>query len=267
MNTSNKDANYSLHNVENYKKEFDTNNEEIINKYSSLIVEYYKFIIDNLKIKSKNYVIFIIMRGLDTITHVFLYLLLYTKNIDLTYFHCQKSFYFYVEFVGQISEDDKMFLQLTSRDATTYVYKKTIFDLNADLKKNNYLSDSAKEQINIIDAYVKIYKIILQKVIIENNTNNTELIRSLDQIYDKLNYNLLYKSQIQNLETVISKLYEVIEDVLVFIEIIKQITKQITRKNIKIPNVIHNIQQKINNEILQDKIKDTPDKLISWFFN
>jgi hypothetical protein len=57
-------------------------------------------------------------------------LLLYTKNLDLTHFHCQKSFYYYVEFVGQILEDDKTFLQLTSRDATIYVYKKTIYDIH-----------------------------------------------------------------------------------------------------------------------------------------
>ena len=136
----NKDYNYSLQNVENYKKELNSSVNEIIQKYVNLLLEYYKFIIENIKIKNVHFSRFIIIRGADTMINVFLNLLLYTKNIDLTYFQCQKSFYFYVEFVGQISEDEKMFLQLTSRDASTYVYKKTIFEINNELKKksNNY---------------------------------------------------------------------------------------------------------------------------------
>ena len=114
-NISNKDNNYSLHNLENYKKNIDTDIAEVTEKYYKLLLEYYKFIIENIKIKNENLTRFIIIRGLDTITNVFNNILYYTKNIDMTYFHCQKSFYFYVEFVGQISEDEKMFLQLTSR--------------------------------------------------------------------------------------------------------------------------------------------------------
>ena len=145
-----KDYNYSLHNIENYNKELNTNINEIVKKYLNLLVEYYKFIIENIKIKNKQFTRFIITRGLDTITNVFLNLLLYTKNADLTYFHCQKSFYFYVEFVGQISEDEKMFLQLTSRDASTYVYKKNIFEINHDITKN--ISKLNKELKNKLDV-------------------------------------------------------------------------------------------------------------------
>jgi hypothetical protein len=72
--------------------------------------------------------------------------------VDLTYFHCQKSFYFYVEFVSQISEDEKMFLQLTSRDASTYVYKKTIFEINNEFKKmNDDMSDTTREKFEVIN--------------------------------------------------------------------------------------------------------------------
>jgi hypothetical protein len=233
MNVLSKDSNYSLSNKDNYNKELCIKTEEIIDKYSLLIIEYYTFIIDNLKIKNNNYVTFIITRGLDTITHVFLNLLLYTKNIDLTYFHCQKSFYFYVEFVGQISEDEKMFLQLTSRDATTYVYKKTIFDINTEIKKNSYMSDLDKQKIDIINVYVKIYKLILQKIIASNikndntyNLKTTELINSIEQIYYRLNYEFKNKLQTHNIESNVSNLYDTIEDASVFIETVKQMLKQ-----------------------------------------
>ena len=96
---ANKD-NYSLHNSENYKTALDCDVSEVVKRYSFLIVEYFKFITENIKIRNAGLSKFIIIRGLDTITHVFIHILSSTKNINLTYFHCQKSFYFYVEFVG-----------------------------------------------------------------------------------------------------------------------------------------------------------------------
>ena len=156
---SNKDTNYSLNISENYKKELECDVSDVTKKYTALIVDYFNFILENIKISNIHFAKFIIIRGLDTITNVFLHLLYYTKNIDLTYFHCQKSFYFYVEFVGQISDDEKMFLQLTSRDATTYVYKKTIFDINSELKKlNEGCSEMFREKMKIIESYIIIYQ-------------------------------------------------------------------------------------------------------------
>lgn len=131
-----KEVNYSLHNNENYKKELEPEISDVVIKISELFIDYFKFITENIKLKKTNFSRFIVTRGLDTIINVFNHILLYTKNLDVTYFHCQKAFYLYVEFVGQISEDEKMFLQLSSRDASTYVYKKTIFEINNETKEN-----------------------------------------------------------------------------------------------------------------------------------
>jgi hypothetical protein len=100
---SKKETNYSLHNNENYKKELDYEVGEIREKITELLIDYFKFIIENIKDKQNNFSRFIIIRGLDTVINIFNITLFYTKNLDATYFHCQKAFYFYVEFVGQIS--------------------------------------------------------------------------------------------------------------------------------------------------------------------
>ena len=262
-----KEINYSLSNMENYKKELDANIEEIVGKYATLIIEYYKFILENIKVKNRGYVTFIILRGLETISHVFLNLLLYTKNIDLTYFHCQKSFYFYVEFVGQISEDDKMFLQLTSRDAVTYVYKKTIFEISNEFKKQNFLNENTKSNINIIHSYVKIYKLLLQKIIINLNSHKSQEhnLHSLENIYENLNYKLSNKSRIKEMENVMAKIYETIEESIIFLEIIQQIIK----KFLKNQDIVLKISSDkfIYNEILNDKLKETPEKFILWLLS
>ena len=122
-------------------------------KYSELLIEYTKFIVENIQIKNKSYSKFIIIRGLDTITNVFTTILYYTKNLDLTFFHCQKSYYFYVEFISQISEAEKLFLQLSSRDASTYVYKKTLFDLNNSVLKTPCSGRFEREMVYNLQHY------------------------------------------------------------------------------------------------------------------
>ena len=57
------------------------------------------------------------------------------KKFRFTYKHCQQGFFYYVEFIGQIGNDNGGFLQLSSKDAVLFVYKKTLFDLNPEYKK------------------------------------------------------------------------------------------------------------------------------------
>lgn len=262
-NGSNKDFNYSLHIIENYKKDFDSPIEEITNKYSMLIIDYYKFIIENIKIKNQNYSKFIIIRGLDTITHVFKNLIFYTKNIDLTYFHCQKSFYFYVEFVGQISEDEKIFLQLSSRDASTYVYKKTIFEINNDVKKNESFTNNIQflKTIDIINCYINIYNLCLQKIIQHEILNiNLNAIDSFEKISYKLNYSLIEKNNIQKLDKLIYALYDNIENIHLFFDILKCIIKKFLKNN----DIIKNYQDKFSSEIFLLKLEEPTDKFVTW---
>jgi hypothetical protein len=126
-------TNYSLSNKENYKPSIDYNIVDLMDKYNKLVFEYLLFIIENIRIKNSIYNKFIILRGLETITNVFSILLIYSNNLDMVYYHSQKSFYFYVEFIGQISENQHSFLQLSSRDASLFVYKKTIFEIPSEI--------------------------------------------------------------------------------------------------------------------------------------
>lgn len=262
---SNKELKYSLQNVDNYKKELENKIDDITTKYSTLIMEYYKFILENIQLKNKTFARYIIIRGLDTITNVFLLILLYTKNIDITYFHCQKSFYFYVEFVGQIAEDDKVFLQLSSRDATTYVYKKTIFTINTEYKKQNeYMSETTKEKINIINSYIDLYKIYINKILrLTNFDTNMQYINILNNISYKLNNNLNNVQKIKEFENIVNKLDNILDDIDKFFDINQQIIKRFLKNN----EILHKSHQKINSDIFTEKISGPTDKFVIWLLN
>lgn len=264
---SHKELKYSLQNIDNYKKELENNIDEVTTKYSTLIMEYYKFILENIQLKNKAFARYIIIRGLDTITNVFLLILLYTKNIDITYFHCQKSFYFYVEFVGQIAEDDKVFLQLSSRDATTYVYKKTIFTINNEYKKQNeVMSIATKDKMNAINSYIDLYKIYINKILrLTNFDTNMQYITIFDTLSSKLNSNLIHTQKIKELENIVDKLDNVIDDIDKFFDINQQIIKRFLKNNEVLDNC--NYHEKINSEIFTEKIRGPADKFVIWLLN
>jgi hypothetical protein len=260
--SSNKENNYSLNSCENYKNEIDTNITDVVKKVSELFLDYFKYIIEKIKLKNNNLSRFIVARGLDTLIHVFQTIFFYTRNIELTYFHCQKSFYFYVEFVSQITDDEKMFLQLSSRDATIYVYKKTIFEINNELKKNNEnISDYTRLKIEIIDDYVYIYKAYLYKLI-NGDFKNTEHLIIILTIFDKLN-EITNKSSIKLFNKITEKLGHKIDNNEKFFNIKLSITK----KFLKNPDLFLSFNNKLLHEDFDDKLNEKYDKFVSWFIN
>ena len=125
----------SLQNIENYKKDDSVvfyDEMDVYMKYVNVINQYLLFGIGTIKNQNSEYLKYILIKGLFTISHVFKMLLLFTGNLDLTYYHCQKSYSYYIEFIGQIGDDAVTYLQLNSKDAALFVYKKTIFDINQE---------------------------------------------------------------------------------------------------------------------------------------
>ena len=261
---TNTENTYSLHNVDNFNKIFDKNVNDVMNKYAELIIEYLKFIYENIKIQNLVYSKFIVIRGLETITNVFSIILYYTKNLDLTYFQCQKSFYYYVEFIDQISEDQHTFLQLNSRDAINYVYKKTIFEINNEFKKNMLnLTKENEEKFDLINMYIKIYKILLLKIINVETKTNAINTNNFEKCCNKLNNIKLHIEKLHLLEKLVIILDNKINDIEKFFEIFLLYLKKINKKT-------EMIKKSIDKTYLDDfelYVEETPEKFIQWLTN
>lgn len=50
-NSNNSNTNFSLQNIENYKKNLDLNLSEIMEKYSQIVIEYLKYIMKTIDFK------------------------------------------------------------------------------------------------------------------------------------------------------------------------------------------------------------------------
>ena len=82
----------SLHSVENYHKTFDFENiQEYLSRYNTLIKEYVEFSNEGIYIQNMQYFKYVIERGIETLHYIYTMLLLYTKNLDITFYYCQKA--------------------------------------------------------------------------------------------------------------------------------------------------------------------------------
>lgn len=178
---------YALNNVDNYKSIFECLLQDILTKFVSVIIEYMKFMSEKIVIKNKHYYRFIFERGIETISHVFINTLYFTKNLDLSFYHSQKAYYFYIEFIEQISDENVTFLQLSSRDAILFVYKKTIYEINHDYKKTILaLSSEDKATLATMDFYIAIYKNIIHYIFLDFNFNYTNNVEHIDKCCNKM---------------------------------------------------------------------------------
>lgn len=273
--------NNTLSNSDNYKKNLDISNSEIFNNYTSLINEYSNFFIDNTFIQKQNYFNYVYLKGIETISSVFKILLLYTKNLPLTIFHCQKSFYYYIEFIGQIGDSNHQFLQLNSKDATLFVFKKTVFEINSDHRKifSSPIGNEL-EKFNFIEQLIRYCnslikyaldrndiadKKIREQMMKDNCNSILKICNKASTLIDNVTHKTLKNSQkliilnnfidvISTKECSVKKLFEVIEC----------LHKKVGKHTTNTENIIKNMY---NSKLISNLNNMSNIKFINWLIN
>lgn len=264
----------SLQNLDNYKNEYTHTTSQIFSKYKGLITEYFIQCIDNIYIKNTSYYKYVLIKGVETLTHVFKIILLYTKNLSLAYIHCQKSLYYYVEFICQIGDDTHSFLQLNTKDASLFVYKKTIFDINNEYRKEfASVKDSCDITTNV-DLLIKIYNNYISTLLYDYNftsQNKILFIKNINNLCTKLSQNILNLSlnidenEYTDKLLIVNKFNELIpkytnKKIQYFI----LFTKRLQKKNLSLSNLENKMILQEHNHKIQTL---TPAKYINWLLS
>ena len=259
-----------LYSTDNYRPTINCLLPDVLTKFLTVIIEYFTIITEKITIKNKQYYLFILERGLETIIHVFSVIFYYTKNLELTFYHSQKAYYFYIEFIEQISDDNITFLQLSSKDAILFVYKKTIYDINNEYKKNlPEPNEENKMLLTTLDIYIHFYKTVIINTLYSiqntssNNINMDECYKCMENVTELLiKYNKPKKSQIDLVYTFTTMLFYKSIDINLFYEIILEFVKKLVMKKkcdeihlknkINDPEIINLIENDNNNENKND---------------
>jgi len=234
-----------------------------------------RLISEKINIKNKHHYIFIFERGIETLIHIFSMIYYYTKNLDLTFYHSQKAYYFYIEFIEQISDDNITFLKLSSKDAVMFVYKKTIFDLNNERKKTlPLLTVDENSIISYTDAHMCIYKKFVSYILNHRDFIYENKLEYINVCCDKmqsciyiLNKHKIRQNYIECIYLFANLLKKVDEEntVAMFFDIIEEFVKRL--KGLTIKKKIIN-EKIINEKIYECSIADKKDVngLIDYIF-
>jgi len=262
----------------NYKNVLVNNEEEIVLNYFNIIKEYLFHAGENIIVPDYTYYIFIIKRGLDCLKHIFNILLLYTNNLDLVVHHCKKSYLYYIEFISQIGNENHSYLQLNSKDAALFVYKKTIFNINNEVRRNFCLEDVNKKKLEYLSNFSEIMNEIIITVYDNDNIKGDQ----------KMSYVMYIINMSSKVKDKIVKSKKSLDDKIKCCKIINYFLKLIKLKNLndecKYLNISNLFSKKILNQkklITTEKIElklidkefdtifnsFTPLKFINWFLN
>ncbi len=268
-------AEFSLANYENYKSQFNKTSTEIFAQYTGLVSEFLVQSTENIYMRNVDYYKYVICKGIETISHVFKMLLLYTKNLDLVSHHCHKSNYYYVEFIGQIGDDHHSFLQLNSKDAALFVYKKTIFDIDQTFRKDFSASIKTSDVLNNINILLKIYINLFSKIVSVttlDTSGNLSLLNFTDLNIKKVSKILLnlsidlteseYYNMLVIVDYFISSLNMDVINILPYIELFSKKLRKMqdfTLENLKSKLLHKNNCNKLNSM--------THTKYVNWLFN
>ena len=268
----------TLNNLETYKENLTENLEDILIKYNQLINDYISLYIDNIKIVNKSYYYYLFINGIKTINNVFLNILLYTKNLTISTFFGQKSYYLYIEFISQIDNINHSFLQLNGKDASLFVYKKTIYELDNNIIKDYKCNN--KEKFNIISQFINL---VYNLYSINNTENNIENIKEIIN-YDKININNILQQiidilYIKNKNNIKNKNILIMESITKYIDYLKIELKNEDKlsnkldiyvsmfiEKLKITNITNNILKNINSFNIEDINNKNPKKFIDNIF-
>ena len=145
----------------------------------------------------------IFIQGFKSLTHIFLFLLMYTKYLELTIFHCQNSIFYYIEYISQITDkEDNMFFNLTLKDAIVYIYTKTIYDLNEECRQKHFLTPEddiiLKTTTEFTDIYGKISIMLATSQDFKDDNNDKKSILNIFYVFHSLillNKDLLFQNE------------------------------------------------------------------------
>jgi hypothetical protein len=137
-----------------------------------------------------------------------------------------------------------------------YVYKKTIFEINDEIKKNHTVN--VNEQFTIINSYINIYKTFLYKIIQPNNQTSIDVF---EKVCKKVNKTNLNNENVVLLNTIIDKLYFAIDNIDYFFDTIQEFFKKMKPIHLK------KYEKKMSSEDMTDKLNETPEKFASWLLS
>lgn len=244
MNVKNKKTyNYSednemiINNIDNYNNNIVNSFEEILTKIEKIIVDYTMLYIERIRINNRSEWNYIFQKGLETITNSFKLIYYYTKNINLTCYNCQKSYYVYIEYIEQINNSNVSYLKLTPTDAVICAYKQNIYKFNDKYREKMMPPDENDAHLldrvdNIANTYKNMMSYIVHTTELSKLFNN-DFIKEIMDEYKTIKNEITNETNIDMINAFVVVIIEKNVINREFINLISEFLKKIKQKKYK----------------------------------
>ena len=154
-------------------------------KYVTLINDFLNYAYNNLTIENIDVFKTNVQKGIQALTHIFKLILIKTNDINNAIDVTQRCFFYYIEFVTQISSSNDH-IQLSLNDAIVFLYKKSIFQYydkeslestSNEITKNScqYISLNLQKLIDIHNELLYYYISMIEY----HNSNFNDFTKSI----------------------------------------------------------------------------------------
>ena len=247
-----------IQNEDNYFSTLENTEQECFLYYIKLTNDYLKDFDKKITYQNITKYAFILEKGLETIRHVFMQFLVYSNNLEFTIDITEKAYQYYIEFIGQIGEENNAVFNLSSQDAILFAYKKTIYDIPSKIRKD---FKSTNPLIYAVKAYTEIYDNLLSYHI--NQFNKIDNIDIFLPITDSLMQLPLLFEYLDTIISFIKFIQTKNMQNIKYMQTVNTFIKQMSKKPIN----IENIKKKYITLQLDTIFETSPNKIVKWFSN
>ena len=151
----------SLQQSENYCSSLQATEHECFRQYARIIKDYWVEFGEKIAFQDEKRKRYIMIKGVESIAHIFIISLMYSNNLEMAVESAQKGQMCFLEFISQMGEDSSL-LNIGLIDAILFTYRKTIFDIPVEIKKEFSQCDFI---IPYVRAYIDIHNTALSGII------------------------------------------------------------------------------------------------------
>jgi hypothetical protein len=166
---------YLLNDDDSYYLELNTSQRDIFKNYMQEIYNYTLAMTKNKEHKTTYYK-YIFVKGIEVISHIFMIILYYTKNVKVSSYYIENVSSQYSELLGHLLKPSIANTNFSCKEASLLLLKNSIYKIMPDKQKQTIYTEAELKILNDVRYFVDTFNNVLYDIIESNSHQFTDKI-------------------------------------------------------------------------------------------
>lgn len=158
---------YSLNDNDSYYLELNTPQKDILKNYMQEVHNYTLAMTKNKEYKTTYYK-YIFVKGIEVISHIFMIILYYTKNVKVSSYYIENITSQYSDLLGHLLKPSIANTNFSCKEASLLLLKNSIYKIMLDKQKQTIYTEIESKILNDVRYFVDIFNSVLYEIIESN---------------------------------------------------------------------------------------------------